>query len=249
VYGRWMAAVLACGPDAALSHRSAAALWGLAQASGARVDVTTPRRSGSLRPGIRLHRVRKMHPQDLAVRDGIPVTSVARTLLDLAEIVDPGGLGRMLEEAERRRLLDLRAVEQACARGHGRRGLKPLLAHLRTLRPAPEKRSDLERRFLALCRELALPPPDVNARVQGFEVDAVWSHRRVVVELDGYAFHHTRGAFERDRARDATLQLAGYRVLRLTARRLAEEPETVAETVRGLLAQPPTGDAAGQSAR
>ena len=158
VYGRWMAAVLACGPNAALSHRSAAALWGLAQASGARVDVTTPRRSGSSRPGIRLHRVRKMHPHDLAARDGIPVTSVARTLLDLAEIVDRRGLERMLEEAERTRLLDLRAVEQACARGHGRRGLKPLVAHLRTLRPAPQTRSELERRFLALCRELALPP-------------------------------------------------------------------------------------------
>jgi hypothetical protein len=190
-----------------------------------------------------------MHPHDLAVRDGIPVTSVAHTLLDLAEIVDRRGLERIFEEAERRRLLDLRAVEQACARGHGRRGLKPILAHLRTLGPAPQTRSELERRFVALCRELALPPPDVNALVAGFEVDAVWNDRGLVVELDGYEYHGTRLAFERDRARDAALQVAGYRVVRVTYRRLAEEPETVAETVRGLLAQPPTGGAAGLSAR
>jgi hypothetical protein len=190
-----------------------------------------------------------MHPHDLAVRDGIPVTSVARTLLDLAEIMDRRGLERMFEEAERTRLLDLRAVEQACARGHGRRGLKPILSHLRTLGPAPETRSELERRFVALCRELALPLPEVNALVAGFEVDAVWNDRGLVVELDGYEYHGTRLAFERDRARDAALQVAGYRVVRVTYRRLAEEPEKVAETVRGLLAQPPTGDAAGQSAR
>jgi hypothetical protein len=230
-----MAAVLACGPDAVLSHRSAAGLWGLLRAAGSRIDVTTTDRRGRGRPGIVLHRVRKLHEDDRALRDAIPVTAVARTLLDLAEVVHARRLGVAFEEAERLGLLDVRALHALWGRSRGRAGLRPLRSLLSEGRDPPETRSALERRFVEVCGRQNLPPPVLNARVGAFEVDALWPRERLIVELDGYAFHRTRGAFERDRLRDSDLQLAGYRVLRITSRRLEREPAVVAETVRALL--------------
>lgn len=238
-HGRWMAAVLACGDGALLSHRSAAALWGFASAAGSRVHVAATGRSRRGQPGIALHQVRRLHPDDRAVRDAIPVTAVARTLLDLAEVVGPRQLQRAFEEAERLRLLDVRAISWLLERSPGRHGLRSLGALLsHHCGPLPETRSELERSFVNLCGDAGLPLPSVNVKVADLEVDAVWPDRRLVVELDGYAFHRTRAAFERDRARDAELQLAGYRVLRVTARRLVDEPTAVAETIRLLLATP-----------
>lgn len=185
-----------------------------------------------------MHQVRRLHPADRILRDGIPVTSVARTLLDLAEVVPFRQLERAFEEAERLRVLDLPAIDQLCARSRGRRGLRPLGCLIAAAQPSvPATRSELERRFLCLCREAGLPTPSVNVLVAGLEVDAVWQSQRLVVELDGHAFHRSRAAFERDRIRDAALQLAGYRVLRLTYRRLEAEPGVLAETVRSLLAR------------
>jgi very-short-patch-repair endonuclease len=236
-----MAAVLTREKGALLSHRSAAALWGIGPAASPRVDVTLPSQSGNSPPGIALHRVRSLDPDDQAVRHGIPVTSIPRTLLDLAEVVDRARLERAFEEAERLGLLDLRAVEQLCERSRGRHGLRPLLTLLPSLSPPPETRSELERQFVAFCREAGLPTPVMNAQVAGFEVDALWPRAGLVVELDGYAFHGTRAAFERDRARDAALQVAGYRVLRLTHRRLTTEPATVEQLIRPLLDRPRQG--------
>jgi uncharacterized protein DUF559 len=180
-----------------------------------------------------------LHLDDRAVREAMPVTSVARTLLDLAEVLRPHQLERVVEEAERLRLFDLRAVEEVCHRSHGRRGLGALRTVLAGVSPAaPLIRSELERRFLALCQEAGLPSPAMNVFVAGYEVDALWFEPRLVVELDGFAYHGDRAAFERDRIRDAALQLAGYRVLRLTPRRLEKEPAAVAETVRTLLGRP-----------
>ena len=230
-----MAAVLACGDGALLSHRCAAALWGLLPIRGGRIHVTVDASGRSGRPGLAVHCAR-IRLEDRATRERIPVTSVARTLFDLAEVVDPGVLRRAFEAAERLRLLDLRAFDSLCEHRRGRHGLRPMLDLLPGLRPAPETRSELERRFLAFCRDARLPQPAVNVIVAGYEVDALWSDRRLVVELDSYEFHRTRAAFERDRARDAALQLAGYRVLRLTARRLEEEAEAAAEGIRSLLA-------------
>jgi hypothetical protein len=234
--GRWLAAVLACGPTALLSHRDAAALWGLTRpGSHAGTDVTTARRCRR-RPGIVLHRSRGVHPEDRATSDGIPVTGVARTLLDLAEAVRPWRLGRAIEEAERRGLFDLRAVERLIARSRGRHGLKPLAAVLGEYRPVPAfTRSEFERRFIELCRKAGLPEPAANLWLAGGEADMSWPDRRLVVELDTAAHHQTQVAFERDRARDAALQLAGYRVLRVTDRRLAGAPEQVVRAVRALL--------------
>jgi hypothetical protein len=236
-HGRWMAAVLASGDGALLSHLSAAALWGFLQTARARIDVTAPGRTRGSRAGITVHRPRRLDPDDRAERDAIPVTSVARTLLDLAEVVAGRRLERAFEDAERLRLLDLGAIERLCRRSAGRRGLKPVRELLSRLQPAPEVRSELERRFVAFCRRAGLPPPVMNPYVAGFEVDALWAHDRLIVELDGYAFHGTRVAFERDRAKDAKLQVAGYRVLRLTDRRLREEPASVADLIRSLLEQ------------
>jgi predicted transcriptional regulator of viral defense system len=219
-HGRWIAAVLACGHEAVLSHRSAAALWRLAASRGSRVEVTAASRGRVRRAGIELHQVRQFHPEDRSEREGIPVTSVARTLLDFAEVVDPRRLERAFEEADRLQLLNLREIERTCGRNPGRRGLKPLRALLSEAQPVLETRSELERRFLSFCRDAQLPPPAVNVIVAGYEVDALWVDRRLVVELDGYAFHRT-----------------------------AEEPAAVVETVRRLLTRPPAGNAAGRSAR
>jgi hypothetical protein len=151
------------------------------------------------------------------VRDGIPVTSVARTLLDLAEILPVRRLERAVEEAERLGIFDRRAIEDVCARGNGRRGLGALRAAVEAaVEPQPFTRSELERAFYGLCRNHHLPLPLLNQWVLGYEVDALWPGPRLVVEVDGYETHRTRAAFERDRIRDATLTALGWRVVRLT---------------------------------
>jgi hypothetical protein len=237
---RWMAAVLACGQGALLSHRSAAALWGFRPTAASRIDVTVTGRTRTGQAGIAVHNVRSLHAEDRDERDGIPVTSAARTMLDLAEVLTRSRLERAFDEADRLERIDLGALSRLLDRSRGRHGLKPLAAILAERhRPVPETRSYLERSFLMLCREAGLPPPLVNSRIEGFEVDMAWPDRGLVVELDGFAFHRTRAAFERDRVRDAALQLAGLRVLRVTARRLGEEPATVAEAIRSLLAPRP----------
>jgi hypothetical protein len=229
-HGRWMAAVLACGDAALLSHQCAAALWEILPSSRGVIDVTVP--THRRRPGIVVH---QSGCEDRTVKSGIPVTTVARTLLDLAEVV-PHRLDRAVEEAERLRLFDLRAIETLLHRSQGRRGVRTLEAALAAYREPPVIRSKLERRFLDICREAGLPTPAANAFVGRYEVDALWRDRRLIVEVDSHDFHRTRAAFERDRLRDTHLQLAGYRVLRVTDRRLATAPDEVIGAVRSLLA-------------
>lgn len=233
--GRWMAGVLACGEHAFLSHLSAAALWGLLQVNRSKVDVTVAGRSRRSCAGICLHQPRSLPRSDTTTRDGIPVTTVARTLLDLAEVVDTRRLARAWEEAERLRLLDVSAINRLLQDHPNRRGTKALRDLVREQRTAAPTRSEFESLFLDLCREHGLDPPRANTFIEGFEVDALWPDPKLVVELDGYDFHRTRQAFERDRARDAALQLAGYRVVRLTYRRVTAEPDHVASTIRRLL--------------
>ena len=237
--GLWMAAILACGPNAVLSHRSAAALWALVEGRSRDVDVTAPGRTRSGQAGIRLHRVHRLSREDRLVRDGIHVTTVARTLLDLAEVVTAQALNRAVGHAGRLHRLDLGAIERLCARSPGRRGLKPLRAALATYEPLT--RSELERHFLDVCQEAGLPKPAVNTHAAGFEVDALWQQQQLIVELDGFEFHSSREAFEQDRKRDATLLLAGYRVLRFTWRRVYDEPQEVVAIVREALSASRTG--------
>jgi very-short-patch-repair endonuclease len=229
--GIWLAAVLACGKGTLLSHQSAASLWRLIDSAPRPVDVTsTHGRPG--RKGIRLHRA-TVYPQEKSVRHGILVTSIARTLLDLAERT-PARLPRAYEEADRLNLLYPRDLEQACGRHEGRRGLAAIRRLMAEERDGAT-RSPLEDLFVALCRRHRLPTPAVNAHLLGFEVDALWSRQRLIAELDSFAYHRHRAAFERDRSRDAALQAAGYRVVRFTHRRLEQEP--VAEELRALLAE------------
>jgi Protein of unknown function (DUF559) len=234
--GRWMAAVLACGRGAALSHHSAAALWGIRESGRARVDVTVPARGRRPRRGIHLHCPRRIEPRDATARNGIPVTTPARTLFDLAAILSSTQLHRAFEAAERLELLNLAAIEDALARSRGRRGLRALKAVAEAYTPAPDVRSEAECLLVDLCRRSGLPLPATNVLVEGLLVDAFWPRHGLIVEVDGYEFHHTRQAFERDRERDAVLTLGGYRVIRVTCRRLLRKPAAVADTIRSLLA-------------
>jgi REase_MTES_1575 len=213
-----MAAVLRCGPGAVLSHRSAAALWGIRSTAAARVDVTVPRERGhKTKRGIVVHRpVRR--PKS-TVREGIPVTTPTQTLIDLSSVLPPPALQRALETAETLRLLD---VAQ----------LPPKLAELAAAVDL-RVRSPLEVQFLRICR--GLPQPRVNAVVEGLEVDFSWPEQRLIVETDGHRHHGTRAAFERDRERDAQLTAAGWRVVRVTHRRIARAPREVGELLERLL--------------
>jgi putative AbiEi antitoxin of type IV toxin-antitoxin system/uncharacterized protein DUF559 len=238
VRGRYWAAVLACGgADAAvLSHRSAAALWELLPAPSGKVDVTSLRRSTS-NVALRVHRGTTLRPDDVARQDdGLPVTSVARTLIDLADVLTPQRLRRACHQAEILRLLDAAVLEQTLTRHPGRRttGLRTILADLATTGPHVT-RSELEERFLSLITQFGLPQPLVNQTVHGYEVDFLWPGQRLIAEVDGAATHLTPTAFERDRRRDAALQVAGFRVVRFTWRQIIEEPSAVAATVRALL--------------
>ena len=233
-----MAAVLAVGPDAVLSHRDAAAAWELRSTARTAVDVTVCAGARRQQPRITGHVTSALDPEDRTIRDGIPITSVSRTLLDLAEVVPPAQLQRAYETAERLELLDLRAIGSLLWRSNGRHGyraLRDLIGYDPS--PAVATRSELERLFLDLLRQADLPPPLVNARVEGHEVDACWPAARLVVELQGYAYHHTRNVFERDHAKLGRLKLAGYDVLPLTYLQVTTEPGWVVDAVRILLAR------------
>jgi very-short-patch-repair endonuclease len=231
--GRWLAGVLAYGHGAVLSHRSAALLWGLIGREAASVDVIASKgRAG--RPGIFLHQCR-LGEEDRTLHDAIPVTTPTRTLFDLSEVVDATRLTAACEEADRLGLLQMRKLERMVEHGWGRHALKPIRPIVAEARRHQDTRSPLEARFAEFCRERGLPPPVTNTSIMGHEVDALWPDRQLIVELDGFAFHAHRAAFERDRARDAALLVAGYRVIRITHKRLLAEPVTLESEIRKLL--------------
>lgn len=236
--GYWWAAVLAYGPDAVLSHHSAAVLWELRRRRRGPIHVTAAcgRQGIRRREGIWIHRC-KLRSEEATVHEGIPVTTVARTLFDFAEVVPYEELKKAAEAADRRNLLRLRELEAICERGRGRRALRPVRRLLVELGAPAEGRSPLEIRFAEFLREYSIPAPVQNVLVLGHEVDALWPAAKLVVELDSWEHHGDRAAFERDRARDPKLLLAGYRTIRITHRRLDDEPQRVAEELRALLAQ------------
>ena len=234
--GRWLGAVLAYGDFALLSHRTAAALWELAKPGSSPIDVSAPvgRQGLRRRQRIWIHRG-KLHFEDRAERAGIPVTSVARTLFDFAEVVDFQRLERVWEEADRLKLLRLDEVERVCERGHGRRALKSTRRLLAGVRASTRTRSPLEDRFQRFARFFDLPPHVTNVDVLGSEVDVFWPAAKLIVELDSWEFHSHRAAFQRDRVRDARLLVAGYRTVRVTHYRLDKEATTLANEIRSLL--------------
>ncbi|MGH7575849.1 MAG: DUF559 domain-containing protein [Longimicrobiales bacterium] len=226
---REMAAVLACGNGAAVSHRSAASLWQLLprgdEASVVEVAVKSGRAGN--RPGIRVHRLRTLRKDEVTTQDRIPVTTPARTLYDLGGVTTPRALERALAEAMARRVTTrsrMLSVLDCHPKGRGVSALRALLES----RPGPAlTRSEAEERFLALVRKARLREPEVNVMAQGNNVDFYWRVDRLVVEIDGRAYHSSPQAFERDHQRDATLVAAGLRVMRVTWRQIVDEPEAV----------------------
>lgn len=229
VRAKLLAAVLACGPGAVLSHRSAAALWNIRPSATPLVDVTVPTRAGrSKRRGIRVHRSSTLGDEDATRLHGIAITSVARTILDLAQVLPKREVDKAIDLAVRLRLFDLASLHAAVERAPGRRRVE--------IDPEPTfTRSELELLLCELCERHGLPRPRVNHYVGGYEVDFHWPRQRLIAETDGRATHLTRAAFERDRARDAQLTVAGWRVVRFTYLQITREPEKVAAVLGKLL--------------
>jgi very-short-patch-repair endonuclease len=218
-----MAAVLACGPDAALSHRSAAALWRIAPRWHSPVEVTAP--TMHRLKGIHVHRSRHI---DATAHYGIRVTTPVRTLVDLADVLNPKQLTRALNEAQVQRLVTANELATLLTRYPGRR----------TSQLTPERgatRSTLEDRFVRFLKRHHLPLPELNQQIAGHEVDAVYREQNLVIELDSRQFHSTPRAFENDRDRDADLLNAGFSTLRVTDHRLKEQQATEAQRLKAIL--------------
>jgi very-short-patch-repair endonuclease len=234
--GYWWAAMLAYGPDALLSHQSAAVLWELRRRRSGPIHVTAAlgRQGLRRREGIWIHRC-KLRVEETTIREGIPVTTVGRTLFDLAEVTPYEEVKKAAEAADRRNLLRLRQLEAVCERGRGRRALRPMRRLLVELGAPAEGRSPLEIRFAEFLREHRLPAPVQNVNVLDHEVDALWPGANLIAELDSWEFHGDRAGFERDRTRDTKLLIAGYRTIRVTHRRLDHESTQLAAEIRQLL--------------
>jgi very-short-patch-repair endonuclease len=228
---------MACGPGAVLSHISAAVHWNLLNYDTPQPEVTAPASRQGV-PGIRLHRTRSLDAQDTTKHQGIPITTVHRTLLDIAAHAPEHHLERALAQAERLQLYDHRAIDGAMARANGHRGTKQLAD---AIADDPQfTRSELEARMRRLVRAHGLPQPVFNTSLDapdhpGIEVDCYFPTHRLVVETDGWDTHRTRQAFEDDRAKDAALTAAGYTVMRFTWRQLRDDPHTVADRIKATI--------------
>jgi very-short-patch-repair endonuclease len=228
-FGAETAALLAMRPGALLSHHTAARLWGLAAvpADPELIHVLVDPRWAGRRPGLRIHRSRLIAPADRRLRERLPVTSPERALLDVAPEVDDRMLERAYDQAVVARITSARDVAQLLTRVAGHPGRQRLAEVLAADRTTTLTRSEAEEKLLALIRDADLPLPRVNQRLHGFEVDFHWPQAALIVEVDGFAFHSSRAAFERDRARDARLQAARIEVQRVTWRQLEREPFAV----------------------
>jgi very-short-patch-repair endonuclease len=232
-----LAVVLWLGRDAVLSHRSAAAIWGLVPAPDGQVDVTIVGRDARPHDGITTYRVDEINGRDVRIRDDLPVTAPARTVIDLASRCADGVFDRAMAEAQVLRLLTEREIEQALSRAPTRSGSARIRAALRETGPGMT-RSEGERRTLRLLERARLPRPETNVPLLGYEVDFLWRAQRLVLEVDGYRFHGHRAAFERDREKDQTLTAAGYRVIRVTWRQVEREPFVIVARIAQALNAP-----------
>jgi very-short-patch-repair endonuclease len=231
-----VAAVYACGPEGLASHRAAGWLWDLLR-PGQPIEVTAPKRvlPGN---GVVVHRTRRLHDDDRAMRDGIPVTSLARTLVDLADVLPEKRLADAVHEAEVRRLFDLSSVERVLERVPGRKGrhkLRRVLVAYSDVQPFTRNRA--ERRVLQMCASHGLARPQVNTWIGGYEVDFYWPEARLALEFDGAAVHRTRRAFHEDRRRDRALAAQGILVIRVTWRDLEEDVRSLAGELATILAR------------
>jgi hypothetical protein len=231
-----MAAVLACGEGGMLSHRAAAALWDLAAIPSGPIDVTAP--TARRIEGIRCHRTRSIHPDDRTIIDGIPVTSVPRTLLDRAQTLHPQRLRTLVEQAQRRDLLSPLSLNALLSRSNGRKGTAALRAVLSELHDeAPWTQSELERRCLEFVRTHGLPEPRTNVLIDGILVDCFWPEHNLVAELDSYGFHTDRRSFESDRCKGITHVRAGRHSIHITQRMITRGPRALRADLSALLAR------------
>jgi hypothetical protein len=231
--GHWMSAVLASGRRTVLSHGTAMELWDMRRSRG---PVEVLRASGGptpTRPGVRIHQTRALPAGEVAVERGIPVTTVERTLRDMAGRLDGRQIEHAIVAADRSRRISWPELHRLLGRGRGRKGIRRLRIAAERLDPsAVDARSDLEVDFLALGREAGLPLPQVNVLVGGFLVDFLWPQQKVVVETDSYTYHSDPGSFENDHRRTVALEAAGYEVHRATRRMLESEPDQILNLVR-----------------
>jgi predicted transcriptional regulator of viral defense system len=242
--GRMFAAVLACGNGTVLSHGTAAELQGLWDKQPIPVDVIPPRRAGRRIPDIRWHNVLRPTPDEVEIRQGIPCTTVARTLVDMAGRTGFASLRRLVEQAAIQRRLDVPEVDRVLARGRrrGAPGLRTILDVWRTDQERkPRLRSPLEARLLPALVEAGVPRPECNVELRvdagrPLEVDMLWREQRLAIEADGEETHGTRIAFQEDRRRDQRLVAAGFRVARVTWRQAEEESTAVAARIKRMLA-------------
>jgi very-short-patch-repair endonuclease len=237
---REMAAVMAAGAGAVVSHLTAVRVWTLiklkGQAGSVPVDISVqaPDR-GSRRPGLRIHRVASLPRGECVVHDGIPVTTPGRTLIDVAGTLGHRDLERAVARAERAGLVEADDFRSLVSRHEGRPGVPQLRAVLELQGGPAFTRSEAEARFLELVRRGGLPRPRVNERLGPYEIDFLWPAERLAVEVDGFGFHSSRSSFEGDRRKDAWLLARGIRVLRLTWKQIAEEAlATIVQVTRSL---------------
>jgi predicted transcriptional regulator of viral defense system len=225
--GQLMAAVLACGEGAALSHRSAADLLGIRYTSRKLIEVSVVRGAARTRPGIQIHRMRRM---ETTVVDGIPCTTVAQTLLDLVETIRPFEVRKAITRAEQLRIFDLDDVERILATANGRRGAPILASLLDDFQPV-ETQSELEALFLPLCPI----PPEEQYWIDGYRADFAWPAHMLIAETEGWEVHGTRTAFEKDRERLQELMARGWRVVMFTYRQVSDDPERIRRILTQLL--------------
>jgi very-short-patch-repair endonuclease len=228
---RWMAAVLACGEGALLSHRSAAALWGIGKESRGRIDVSVRRRTRLRRPGTRVRARHGLSETDVSCHAGIPVTGIVRTLIDVATELGSTAVERTVNEADKLDLVDPETLRSALEGYAGERGAR----HLRTILDARTFRlsdSDLEILFRPLAAAAGLPHPLTKQVVNGFEVDFFFPHMGLVIETDGLRYHRTPAAQARDARRDRTHLLAGMTPLRFTHYEVKYESAKVTQALK-----------------
>jgi very-short-patch-repair endonuclease len=233
-HARLVAALMTCGPTSFLSHRASAAARGLRPINTKRIDLTVPSTRLSPREGLVLHQSRPPHEHEVTTYNNLRVSSIPRMLIELAPSETPQELDRLITEAVRRRLLNLRAMEEALARHAREPGVAKLKQALRDYRPRHEDKSGLERTFAELIAGTDVPPPLRNVIIGGWEIDFYFPDAKLVVELDGRPYHIAVRDIERDKLKDGKLLLLGISTLRITELRMALEPEAVLQDVLDL---------------
>jgi very-short-patch-repair endonuclease len=245
---RETSALLACRPGTVLSHLSAASLWNLTPERDGPIEVTIAGRGTANPRGVKVHRTRRLHRTEVRIRKGLPVTSPARTLLDIAEGLPERATERALDEGLTSNTVRLTQIRDVIARNPGRRGAAILKRLLDQRTGSTVSRSEAEEQMWKLLKAARLPQPEMNAPLLGYTADFLWREYKLVLEVDGYQFHSTKSAFERDRRKDATFKAAGWDVIRVSRNQVFHEPYAVIALIALALGRLQAGAAAAAAA-